>query len=68
VGAWPKLQERVDRFIEATHIIRQLWTGEQVAHKEKYYDINARLYDPPVQQVPLLVAANGSKAMNRAGR
>jgi TAT-translocated FGD2 family F420-dependent dehydrogenase len=68
VGTWPKLQERVDRFIEATHIIRQLWTGEQVAHKGRYYDINARLYDPPVQQVPLLMAANGPKAMNRAGR
>jgi alkanesulfonate monooxygenase SsuD/methylene tetrahydromethanopterin reductase-like flavin-dependent oxidoreductase (luciferase family) len=34
----------------------------------KYYNVNARLYDPPPQPIPLLMAANGPKAMRRAGQ
>jgi F420-dependent hydroxymycolic acid dehydrogenase len=46
-----------------------MWTGEQIVHRGKYYSVNARLYDPPVGQVPLLMAANvGPKAMYRSGQ
>jgi F420-dependent hydroxymycolic acid dehydrogenase len=69
VGAWPKWRERSERLVEATEIIRQLWTGEQVRHDGKYYNVNAKLYDPPTGKVPLLMAANvGPKAMYRSGR
>jgi F420-dependent hydroxymycolic acid dehydrogenase len=68
-GSWPKWNERSERLVEASEIIRKMWTGEQVIHSGKYYNVNAKLYDPPVGQVPLLMAANvGSKAMYRSGR
>ncbi len=67
-GLWPKWQERSERLIEATEIIRRLWTGEPVNHKGKFYEVNGRLYDPPSRPIPLLKAANGPKAMRRCGQ
>jgi F420-dependent hydroxymycolic acid dehydrogenase len=68
-GSWPKWPERSERLVEAADIIRRLWTGEQINHRGKYYNVNARLYDPPASQVPILMAANvGPKAMYRSGR
>ncbi|HEY1800608.1 MAG TPA: TIGR03557 family F420-dependent LLM class oxidoreductase [Terriglobales bacterium] len=66
-GYWPKWNERSERLIEASQIIRKLWEGHDVAFKGKYYSVNARLYDPPKQPIPLFMAANGPKAMRRAG-
>lgn len=68
VGSWPKWLERSERLVEATDIIRKMWTGEQIAHKGQYYKVNSRLYDRPVTPIPLLMAANGPKAMRRAGQ
>src|SRR5581483_3072582 len=68
VGSWPKWPERSERLIEATELIRQLWKGQQVTCKGKYYNVNARIYDPPPKTIPLLMAANGPKAMRRAGQ
>jgi TAT-translocated FGD2 family F420-dependent dehydrogenase len=67
-GTWPKWQERWDRLIEAITVIRQLWSGEHVSFKGKYYNVNARLYDPPSKPIPLLTAANGKKSMRLAGQ
>lgn len=67
-GMWPKWQERWDRLIEAITVIRQLWTGQPVSHKGTHYTIEARLYDPPAQPIPLLTAANGRKSMRLAGQ
>jgi F420-dependent hydroxymycolic acid dehydrogenase len=68
VGTWPKWTERSERLIEATEIIRRLWTGQQISHQGKYYNVNARLYDPPARPVPILIAANAPKAMHRSGK
>lgn len=68
VGDWPNWQERSDRLIESADIIRKLWTGQPLNHAGKYYSVNAKLYDPPPQSIPLLMAANGPKAMRRAGQ
>jgi TAT-translocated FGD2 family F420-dependent dehydrogenase len=69
IGSWPKWPERSERLVEASKIIRKMWTGKQIVHNGKYYNVNARLYDPPVGQVPLLMAANvGPKAMYRSGQ
>jgi TAT-translocated FGD2 family F420-dependent dehydrogenase len=68
VGQWPHWQERWDRLIEAITVIRQLWTGQDVAFKGKYYTVNAKLYDPPAKAIPLLTAANGKKSMRLAGQ
>src|SRR6202034_1909249 len=68
-GSWPKWPERSERLVEAAEIIRKLWTGEQISHHGKYYDLDAKLYDPPTEPVPLLMAANvGPKAMRRSGQ
>nr|WP_294545807.1 TIGR03557 family F420-dependent LLM class oxidoreductase [uncultured Rhodopila sp.] len=67
-GEWPKWQERWDRLIEAITVIRQLWSGQDVAFKGKYYTVNAKLYDPPARPIPLLTAANGKKSMRLAGQ
>jgi F420-dependent hydroxymycolic acid dehydrogenase len=67
-GVWPKWQERWDRLIEAMTVIRQLWTGQAVSFKGKYYNVEAKLYDPPARPIPLLTAANGRKSMRLAGQ
>ena len=67
-GVWPKWPERSDRLVEAADIIRKLWSGKQIDHSGKYYRVNARLYDPPSQPIPLLMAGNGPKAMRRCGQ
>ncbi len=67
-GTWPKWQERWDRLIEATTVIRQLWAGQAVSHKGGYYTVDAKLYDPPTQPIPLITAANGRKSMKLAGQ
>jgi F420-dependent hydroxymycolic acid dehydrogenase len=68
IGSWPNWAERSQRLIEATKIIRQMWTGQQLAHHGAYYKVNARLYDSPANTIPLLMAANGPKAMHRTGQ
>ena len=67
-GEWPRWQERWERLIEATTIIRQLWTGQDTSFKGKYYNVNAKLFDPPARPIPLLTAANGRKSMRLAGQ
>jgi TAT-translocated FGD2 family F420-dependent dehydrogenase len=66
-GQWPVWQERWDRLVEAVTIIRELWTGQPVNFKGTYYSVKGRLYDPPAKPIPLLLAANGPKAMRLAG-
>ena len=67
-GQWPKWSERWDRLAEAVTIIRQLWTGNELHHKGTHYTVDAKLYDPPAQPIPLLLAANGKKAMKLSGQ
>jgi TAT-translocated FGD2 family F420-dependent dehydrogenase len=67
-GQWPAWRERWDRLIEAVTIIRQLWTGNPLQHKGTHYTVSGRLYDTPVKPIPLLLAANGPKAMKLAGQ
>jgi F420-dependent hydroxymycolic acid dehydrogenase len=67
-GQWPAWRERWDRLIEAVTIIRELWTGNPLQHKGTHYTVNGRLYDAPAKPIPLLLAANGPKAMKLAGR
>jgi G6PDH family F420-dependent oxidoreductase len=66
-GEWPAWRERWDRLIEAVTIIRRLWTGQPLRHKGTHYTVDGKLYDPPAQPIPLLLAANGPKAMKLAG-
>jgi TAT-translocated FGD2 family F420-dependent dehydrogenase len=67
-GQWGSWGERSERLIEATALIRELWKGGQVTHKGNHYELKARLYDVPKPAPLILMAANGPKAMQRAGQ
>ncbi len=67
-GEWPGWRERWERLIEAVTIIRRLWSGKPLQHKGAHYSVNGRLYDLPARPIPLLLAANGPKAMKLAGQ
>jgi TAT-translocated FGD2 family F420-dependent dehydrogenase len=67
-GDWDKWATRSERLIEATEIIRNLWTGQHISHRGKYYAVNARLYDVPLDPPLILMAGNGPKAMRRCGQ
>lgn len=68
VGSWPAWAERSEKLVEATDVIRKLWTGQQISGKGRFFDVNARLYDRPEEVIPLLMAGNGPKAMRRCGQ
>ena len=54
---------------EAVEIMRALFTGETVEHRGTHYEVdNARLFDPPVAELPLVVSGFGPDAANLAGR
>ncbi|HLG71261.1 MAG TPA: TIGR03557 family F420-dependent LLM class oxidoreductase [Chloroflexota bacterium] len=68
-GQFGNFQERHDRLDEAAQIIRRMWSGEWTSFNGQYYQIkDARLYDPPPEPIPLLIAASGPKSIDLAGR
>jgi F420-dependent hydroxymycolic acid dehydrogenase len=67
-GNWDKWPIRSEKLVEAVEVIRELWKGQPVNHQGKYFKVVAELYDIPGTPVPILMAANGPKAMRRAGK
>jgi coenzyme F420-dependent glucose-6-phosphate dehydrogenase len=66
---WPTFPERIKRFEEAIRIIKLLWNQDWVTFKGQYYTLRkANLYTKPKQPIPLLVAGNGPKATELAGK
>lgn len=64
---WPAVEIRREMLVEAIGIIRKLWTGETVDHWGTYFTVeNARLFTPPPEPVPIIVAAAGPKAAELA--
>jgi F420-dependent hydroxymycolic acid dehydrogenase len=66
-GGWSSYKERASRLVEATKIIRALWSGEHVKMKGDYWEIDAKLYGKPTFQIPLFIAAGASKSAQLAG-
>jgi G6PDH family F420-dependent oxidoreductase len=67
--AWPEADVRLEMLEEAVHVMRELFTGEQVSHRGKHYTVeNARLYTIPDEPVPIDVSAFGPHAAEVAGR
>ena len=65
----PPYRERQDRMREALEIMHRLFAGEKLTFEGSYYRTDsARLYSPPVHQVPVLMAAGGPKSAAFAGR
>ncbi len=65
---WPRPEVRRLMLREAVEVIRSLWSGETVDHHGEFYDVdNARLFDPPEVDPPIIVSAFGPEAIKLAG-
>jgi len=66
---WPPAPERIDMLEEAITLMRELWKGESVTFNGAYYSCeNARIYDAPEQQIPVVMSAFGPVAAKVAAR
>jgi len=67
--SFPPYAERAARLAEALELMRRLLDGEKVTFEGRYYRTDrARLYSPPVGEVPIWVGAGGPKSAALAGR
>ncbi|MFJ9037014.1 TIGR03557 family F420-dependent LLM class oxidoreductase [Streptomyces sp. NPDC102406] len=67
--AWPDAPQRMEMLEEAVHVMRRLFSGEQVTHRGAHYTVqNARLYTLPDNPPPLYVSGFGPQAAALAGR
>ena len=68
-GQYGRYPERHDRLIEAITLIRQLWSGQRVSFRGRYFQTEQlQLYDLPKQAPPIYVAAGGPKSAILAGQ
>ncbi|GGW09614.1 LLM class F420-dependent oxidoreductase [Streptomyces capoamus] len=66
---WPPTQVRLEMLEEAIHVMRRLFTGEEVTHHGTHYTVeNARLYTVPDEPVPIDISGFGPKATALASR
>ena len=66
---FPKYAERNARMNEALEIMRRLLDGEKLSYNGAYYTTDrAKLYSPPLGDVPILMAAGGPKSARLAGQ
>ena len=66
---FPKYAERNARMDESLEIMRRLLDGEKLTYSGDYYTTDrAKLYSPPLGDVPILMAAGGPKSATLAGQ
>jgi coenzyme F420-dependent glucose-6-phosphate dehydrogenase len=66
---FPDYKERAARMREAIEIMRRLLAGEKLDFAGTHYQTHkARLYSPPLGQVPIWMAAGGPQSATAAGR
>jgi coenzyme F420-dependent glucose-6-phosphate dehydrogenase len=66
---WPPPAVRREMLAEAVEIIRALFTGQTIEHRGEHFEVdNARLFDAPTAEVPLVVSGFGSESAALAGR
>ncbi len=66
---WPPPAVRLEMLEEAVGVIRDLFTGETLEHRGRYFEVdNARLFDAPSTRVPIIVSGFGLAAAELAGR
>jgi coenzyme F420-dependent glucose-6-phosphate dehydrogenase len=66
---FPGYGERIRRMKEALEIIQRLLAGEKVDFEGAYYQVRkAKLYSPPVGEVPVWMAAGGEQSATFAGK
>jgi TAT-translocated FGD2 family F420-dependent dehydrogenase len=67
-GGWGSYAERASRLVEAVDIIRALWTGKNQRIEGRFWNVEGKLYDPPLSKIPIYIAAGGPKSARLAGR
>jgi len=66
---WPPAPQRLEMLDEAIHVIRALWTGDEVSFEGEFFTVeNARIYDAPAAPISVVVSAFGPKAAELAAR
>lgn len=66
---FPKYAERAARMSEALDIMRRLLDGEKLTYDGEWYQTDrAKLYSPPMHDLPIYLAAGGPKSAALAGR
>ena len=66
---WPHPRVRLQMLSEAIDVIRRLWSGTQVSHRGRHYQVDrARVFDVPETPPVLMVAASGRRAAKLAGK
>ena len=67
--SWPAADVRIEMLEEAIEVVRKLWQGDTVTHRGRHYTVeDARIYDPPPGEVPIVVSAFGPEAAEMAAR
>lgn len=65
---FPGYKERTARMEEALVILRRLLSGEKLDYEGEYYRTEkAKLYSPPLDRIPIWMAAGGPKSAALAG-
>ena len=63
---WPVAAVRQDKLEEALHIIRGLFTGDQMSWAGEYFRVDsAKIWDAPETAVPIAVAVSGDSSIAR---
>jgi coenzyme F420-dependent glucose-6-phosphate dehydrogenase len=64
---WPRIETRQEMLMEAIHIIRELWQGEEYSYEGAYFTVrDARIYTLPEELPPIFVAASGTESAELA--
>ena len=68
-GYWPEAYERLERMWEAVEIIGELFSGKDVKHRGKYFQLETcRLWTLPDSPPPIYIATAGPLTAKKAGR
>ena len=66
---FPNYAERASRMSEALDIMRALLDGDKLTYEGEWYNTDrAKLYSPPVHDLPIYMAAGGPKSAGLAAR
>jgi coenzyme F420-dependent glucose-6-phosphate dehydrogenase len=66
---WPPADVRIEMLEEAVTVMRRLWTGSSVTHRGTFFTVeNARIFDLPRSEIPVLVSAFGEASAKLAAR
>ena len=67
-GYWPEVGDRIARMFEAIEIIRKLFTGKEVKHAGRWYQLEStRLWTLPAELPPIYVATAGPITAKKTG-